>query len=96
MFVTIYLKEVKKHTVIPHQHIFELVKVNLFNKGINSNQNRLIYFSQDLFDLFKSGEVPNLLDFPPNFSIPVSNIYPLTDGVRSTCYIARLIKFWRE
>lgn len=96
MYVTIYLRDAKKHTVIPHQYVLELVEVNLFNHGNNSNQNRLIFFSQDVFDLFKSGENPNLLEFPPDFECPVPKVYPLPNGVRSACYKGRLIKFWRK
>lgn len=96
MYVTVYLSEAKKHTVIPQDYIYELVEVNLFNKGINTNQNRRIYFSQDVFDSFQNGENPNLLDFPPNFGRPTAKVYPLPSDLRSACYIARLIKFWCE
>lgn len=94
MYVTVYLRDAKKHTVIPYEYVYELVEENLFNKGINTNQNRLIFFSQDLFDSFKRGENPNLLDFPPNFNCPVEKVYPLPDDMRSACFVARLIKFW--
>lgn len=94
MYVTVYLTEAKKHTVIPHEYIYELVEVNLFNKGINTNQNRRVYFSKDVFDAFQNGENPNLLDFPANFGTAIAKVYPLPNDLRSACYIARLVKFW--
>lgn len=94
MYVTIYLFDAKHHTVIPKEYVYDLVDVNLFNRGINRNQNHLIYFSQDVFELFKNGENPNLLDYPPNFGLPVSQVYPLPNDVRSACYICRLYCFW--
>lgn len=76
MYVTVFLRDAKVHTVVPSFFIKELVEVNLFNKGINTNQNRLIFFSKEVFDLLGSGGIPNLLEFTPNFNSPVTNIYP--------------------
>lgn len=44
MFVTVYLQDAKKHTVIPQEYVYELVEVNLFNKGINPHQTRRLFF----------------------------------------------------
>lgn len=96
MFVAVYLIEAKTHTVVPQEFVYQLQKVNLYNYGVNSNQNRLIFFSADFFDLISSGDNPNLLDFTPDFCLPTTNIYPPPNGVRQTCYIARLYKFWRK
>lgn len=96
VYATIYLPDAKHHTVIPKEYVYDLVDVNLFNRGINRNQNHLIFFSQDVFDLFKDGENPNLLEYPPNFRLPVTKVYPLPNGEQSACYICRLYFFWRK
>lgn len=94
MFVDIFLIDAKAHTVVPKQFVLGLVEVNLLNSGVNQNQNRLIYFSSDLFDLFMNGENPNLLEFIPNFDLEVTTVYPPPDNLRATCYRGRLMKFW--
>lgn len=92
MFVIVYLVESKAHTVIPQEFIFKLNQENLCNDGVNSNQHRLIYFSKEIFDLLQNGVDPQA--FVPKFYIPVTNAYPLPDGVVETCFIARLKNFW--
>lgn len=92
MYVTVFLKEAKTHTVVPSDFIKDLVEVNLFNKGNNPNQCRVIFFSKKAFDLLESGEAINLLEFRPKFNLPRTNVYPPTSD--EVCYIGRMIKFW--
>lgn len=95
MFVTVFLVEAKTHTVIPEEFVFKLVEANLKNHGLNSNQNRLIYFSRELFELLESHVVPRA-EIIPNFGLPITEMYPLPDGLLETCFIGRLIKIWGE
>lgn len=71
-----------------------MVEVNLFNSGVNSNQNRLIFFSQVLFGMLENGENIDFFDFVPNFSLPTTDVFPLPTNLQKTCFIARLVKFW--
>lgn len=94
MFVSVYLIDARVHTVVPREFIFELNKVNLYNNGVNSNQNRLIYFSKVLFEALEIGNDTAPTDYIPNFSVPVTKVYPLPSEVQETCFIGRLKKFW--
>lgn len=94
MFVTVFLVNAREYTVIPEKFVYDLNKMNLFNFGLNSNQNRLIYFSKNLFEALESGGSMQENEIEPNFSLPPSVDYPLKNGVMETCFIARLKKFW--
>lgn len=94
MYVTVFLTDARVHTVVPSSFVKELVKVNLFNKGINTYQKRLIFFSKEIFDLLESGEISDSLEFVPKFSSPKTNVYPPADV--DVCYNGRLIKFWSK
>lgn len=94
MFVSVYLVEARAHTVVPREFIFELNKVNLYNNGVNSNQNRLIYFSKGLFEALENGNYTALTECIPKFSIPITKVYPLPNEVQEACFIGRLKKFW--
>lgn len=93
MFLTVFLVEANEHTVIPEEFVFQLVEENVKNHGLNSNQNRLVYFSRELFELLESGDIPHS-EIIPNFGLPISKMYPLPDGLLETCFIGRLKKFW--
>lgn len=94
-FVTVFLVEAKAHTVVPKKCVYKLLQVNLDNNGLNSNQNRRIYFSKQLFEALQNDEVPEE-NFEPNFIAPIVTSYPLPNEVSDACYIARLKKFWRK
>lgn len=94
MFVSVYLSDAGAHTVVPREFIFELNKVNLYNNGVNSNQNRLIYFSKGMFEALENGNNTAPTDYIPNFSIPVTKVYPLPNEVQEACFIGRLKKFY--
>lgn len=94
MFVSVFLIDAKAHTVVPKQFILGLIEVNLLNSGVNQNQNRLVYFSNELFDLLMNRENPNFLEFIPNFDLEVTTAYPLPDNLRATCFRGRLMKFF--
>lgn len=95
MFATVFLVDAKVHTVIPHEFIYGLLPENLFNYGVNSNQNRLIYFSQEIFDVLKNNVAANG-STTVDFSLPVTEIYPLPIGLQNTCFTARIKKFFGE
>lgn len=94
MFVTVYLVDAKKHTVVPEEFIYDLHKINLCNYGCNQNQNRRIYFSKDVFDSLCREE--NRLLLEPKFGLGLINKYPMPNDMQETCYRARINKFWGE
>lgn len=94
MFVSLYLIDAREHTVVPREFIFDINVVNLYNNGVNSNQNQLIFFSKVLFEALKNDNDTAFLDYEPNFNIPVTKVYPLPNEVQETCFISRLKKFW--
>lgn len=94
MFVSVFLIEPRVHIVIPEKFVYELNRMNLYNLGLNSNQNRRIFFSSELFEAQKNGEPVNVDEYVPNFSLPITAEYPLANNTVETCFIARLKKFW--
>lgn len=95
MFATVYLVDAKVHTVIPQEFIYGLLPENLFNYGVNSNQDRLVFFSQELFEVLKN-DVDNNGSTTVDFSLPITRNYPLPTGLQNTCFIARIKKFFGE
>lgn len=91
MLVVVYLREAKRYTVVPEEFIYYLNERSLKNLGLNRNQNRLIYFSREVFQKLEQNEIPYA--FAPNFSIPVSTEYPMPENLEETCFIGRLISF---
>lgn len=96
MFVTVFLVEARAHIVIPQKFVYELNQMNLCNNGINTNQNRRIFFSTQLLNALENGEVIHENEYAPNFNLPITGNYPLPDDMLETCFIARLKKFWGE
>lgn len=92
MFVAVYLVDARAHTVIPLEFVYQLVTENLLNRGVNPNQNRLIYFSKELFDVLKYGVASNRTTYTPNFVLPVTSVHPLPAELEETCFIARMKK----
>lgn len=82
------------HTVVPQEFIYDLNQVNLNNHGVNCNQNRLIYFSAELFESLKSGNDLAHSEYMPKFHLSVTTLYPLPIELKETCFIGRLKKFW--
>lgn len=56
MLVVVYLRDARCHTVVPEEFIFALVERSLKNRGLNSNQNRRIYFSREVFEKLQRNE----------------------------------------
>lgn len=83
MLVVIYLKESKNYTIIPEEFIYCLDEQTVKNKGLNPNQKRLIYFSYDVYKKLEQN-VPQ--EFVPKFHLPITNMYPLPDGLIETCF----------
>lgn len=94
MFVAVYLLASQKHTVVPTEFVMDLNQVSLNNYGVNPNQSQRIYFSKVLFDAYVKGEDTSHIDYAPNFNLPVSEIYPLPDGLSEACFYGRLKKFF--
>lgn len=92
MYVTVYLVDVNMHTVVPQEFIYQLKQANLNNHGVNTNQNRLIYFSSEFFDALECGNDPT--DHIPNFNLMVTKLYPLPNELKETCFIGRLKNFF--
>lgn len=91
MLVIVYLFEANAHTVVPEQFIYCLNERSLKNRGVNSNQNRLIYFSNDCYEKISRNE--NVDGFQPNFELPITTAYPLPDNLMETCFNGRLYSF---
>lgn len=91
MLVVVYLSEAKNYTVVPEEFIYQLNERTLKNLGLNQNQNRLIYFSADVFEKLERKKVFKTPQ--PNFNLEVSSAYPLPNVLNETCFIGRLIKF---
>lgn len=92
MLVVIYLMDAKRHTIVPEHFIYSLNEKNLKNRGVNSNQNRLIYFSKDCFE--KLGQNVNVKQmYAPKFHLPVTKVYPLPNNLVETCFIGRMYNF---
>lgn len=96
MFVTVFLIEPRVHIVIPEKFVYELNQMNLYNLGLNSNQNRRVFFSSELFEALRNGEAMQVDKYVPNFTLPISVEYPLPHNMLETCFVARLKKFWGE
>lgn len=94
MFVVVYLVAAKTHTVIPKEFVYELVEENIYNRGVNTNQNRLIYFSAELLDVLQANAVGGRDVYIADFHLPVTKQFPPPNGLAETCYIARLKKFY--
>lgn len=94
MFVTVYLVEAHMHTVVPKEFIYDLNQVNLNNHGVNCNQNRLIFFSTELFESLKNGNDIVHSEYLPKFHLSVTKLYPLPSELKETCFVGRLKKFW--
>lgn len=92
MLVIVYLNDADCHIVVPENFIYLLNEKNLKNYGVNSNQNRLIYFSKDCFEKLKeNGDVQQ--EYEPKFYLPVTKIYPLPENLVETCFIGRMYSF---
>lgn len=94
-FVCVYLIEPRVHTVVPKRYVFDLNQVTQDNNGVNCNFRRRIFFSRKLFRALQNGENPNLDEYPPNFCLPQSRIFPLFD-LEETCFLGKTIKYWRK
>lgn len=95
MLVVVYLQDPKEYTIVPENFIFDLNERNLKNRGVNRNQSRLIYFSQQMFDEMQSNQDLDE-EFEPNFHCQITMEYPLPVSLIETCYIGRLISFEGE
>lgn len=91
MLVVVYLQEAKKYIVVPEEFIYRLDERSLKNYGINSNQKRLIYFSNEVFKNLENKIEMNSLT--PNFNAPVTKIFPLPDNLKESCFHGRLYAF---
>lgn len=91
MLVIVYLFEAKAHTVVPEHFIYCLNERSLKNRGVNSNQDRVIYFSTDCYEKIARNE--NVDGFKPNFELPITIDYPLPVNLMETCFNGRLYSF---
>lgn len=94
MFVTVFLTEAKARTVVPKKFIYKLSQVVLDNNGVNTNQNRRIYFSKRLFEILQSGEIHDSTEYQPKFDLPLTQVYPLPSEFEETCFVGRTLKYW--
>lgn len=94
MYVSVYLVDAHVHTVVPQEFVYGLNQVNLNNHGVNTNQNRLIYFSSEYFKVLVNANEPVDIDHIPKFDLPVTKVFPLPNDLQETCFIGRLKKFW--
>lgn len=83
MFYVIHLIDLGKRIVIPCEwirHGYKILDRYMFY-GIKKNQKHLCYYSDrdDAAITVNGKKIPNG-DFPPDFSAPISNIYPCLEG----------------
>lgn len=90
MLIVEYLQEAKNYTVVPEEFIYLLDERSLKNNGVNSNQSRLIYFSNNAY---KNLEQNVEQTFKPNFNLPITSVYPLPDYLMETCFKGRMYAF---
>ena len=95
MLVVVYLQDPKKYTVVPESFIYDLNERSLKNRGVNRNQSRLIYFSQECFENMQANENVDE-EIGPNFHCPITMEYPLPFNLVETCFIGRMICFEGE
>lgn len=92
MIVIVYLQDPKKYIAVPESFVYDLDERSLKNRGVNRNQNRLVYFSQEWHENMEANE--NVLqEFEPNFHCAITTRYPLPNYLDETCFIGRLISF---
>lgn len=92
MLVIVFLQDAKCFTVVPEGFVYSLDEKSLKNRGVNKNQNRLIYFSRELFKKMEENEEYEQ-NCKPNFHRPISIKYPLPDNLEDACFIGRMICF---
>lgn len=91
MFVVVHLVDVKKRIIVPENFIFDLSQENLKNNGCNKNFTYLAYWSHTA--LGDENSAPNI-NCQPNFTAPISKIFPPGDDLQEACYTVRLKKFF--
>lgn len=87
MFVKIYIKATKQTVVIPEEWVYGIDEEVLKNRGVNSNQDVRIFWSEN-------GVINGQPDgaFKPNFSLPLCSEFPPTNG--EGCYLARQLHYY--
>lgn len=97
MLVVVLLREPNVYTVIPEECIYSLNpkkdEKQLKNRGINQNRDRLIFFSNDIYDKISRNCEEK---FQPKFYLPVTSSYPLPNNLNETCFIGRTYCFESE
>lgn len=88
MWVLLYLVEAKKQIFVPQEWIMALDQEVLNNNGKNCNQNRRVFWSRAGINQ----EIPDE-SIEPNFTLPVSTVFPPPMNIIETCYIARIKRF---
>lgn len=89
MFVVVYIKSAKKFVIVPENWIFDINQELLKNKGVNANRDILVFWSLNgLIDDKPNGQ------YPPNFCLEKTQVFPLPSGVHETCFIARSIRYF--
>lgn len=91
MLLVVYLYEAERYTVVPEEFVFQLNERSLKMNGVNTNQNRRIYFSTECFEILQQNG--NVEQFKPNFNLPITKIYPLPDNLMETCFYGRMYCF---
>lgn len=89
MFVTIFIKATKQYVAIPEEWVYGINEESLKNRGVNSNQDVLIFWSEN-------GLVNGQPDggYDPDFSLPLSSEFPPSNG--EGCYLARRVHYYGE
>lgn len=88
MFVVVLIKSEKKYIIVPEEWIYDINEELLKNKGVNSNRDVLIFWSQN--GVGPDGK-PDAT-YAPNFSLSKSSIYPPPNF--EAVYVARIIRYF--
>lgn len=90
MLFVVYLRKPDVYTVILEECVYKLNEKSLKTYGLNSNQDRLIFFSKKYYNKIREGI---RIEFEPKFYLPITSGYPLLDNLDETCFIAKMYSF---
>lgn len=85
-FVVIYLIRARIIVVVPESWVQDLNNARLKNRGVNSNQNFLVFWAgiNGGADLARK----------PNFNAPFDSVFDAS--AHGICYLCRILKFFGE
>lgn len=84
MYLVVYIKAARKNIVIPEKWCFDIDEEKLKNRGVNSNQDIRIFWSEIGVDIHGQPDC----EYTPKFDLYLANQFPPEIGLEA-CYIGR-------